>query len=579
MEKVLITATDTNRAKILYSIASAQYNKYPDKCLKYVLETVDITSKFGLKALQARAFSIAGVIYKNKGDFETSLEYQLQALKIAEELGLKKTMASSYNDLGVLYKTLGEYDLAIENYKKSLKILEEFDYKYGTVMILNNIGTIYDAKNDNEKAMDYYNQALEISEKNNILQGKAISLNNIGELFIKKNNYSKALTYFFNTYEIDKKTGDKFGGIYTLLNIARTYNELKNYSNSIKYYKIALNDAEEQKAKLLISKIFYGLSATYEAMKKFDTALEYFKKFQLLNDSVFNEKKSEQFLEMQTKYETEKKEKEITFLTQEKEIHQLEISQQRNQILLLLLIVASVIVLSVFIYYRYRQKQKALLNAEIIKQKELRLKTVIETQEEERKRIAKDLHDGLGQILSGLKLTCQGLITSKKVKDEDNVSNLMEINKILDNACHEVRTISHQMMPRELNELGLIPSIEDMINNSLGNLQINVSFEHFGITDRFDEKIEIGLYRIAQELINNVIKHSQATNVNIQLYKNKGMLVFMVEDNGKGFQLEEIKDKGIGLLNINSRVDAINGELNYETGSGIGTVATIRVPI
>jgi signal transduction histidine kinase len=213
----------------------------------------------------------------------------------------------------------------------------------------------------------------------------------------------------------------------------------------------------------------------------------------------------------------------------------------------------------------------------MLQQKELYLKAIVETQEDERKRIAKDLHDGIGQTLSGIKLSLVNIVSHMpEAMEKDKLS---ELSQVVDAACIDVRSISHQMMPRLLQEEGLIPSIADMLDKSFRLSKIQYNFEHFGMESRVKENIEISVYRICQELINNIIKHSEASQVNVQLFRNGKMLVLLVEDNGKGFMFDKQKSTGIGLMNISSRVETVHGEFNLEPSPHSGTLATIRIPI
>ena len=207
-----------------------------------------------------------------------------------------------------------------------------------------------------------------------------------------------------------------------------------------------------------------------------------------------------------------------------------------------------------------------------IEEQQKGLSAVIQAQEEERKRIAKDLHDGIVQQLTGLKLGMQKVFSNNET-DESN-----KLIKILDNSAEELRELSHRMMPRSLREVGLIPSLEDMLENSLGNTDIHFQFEYFGIDQRFTENIEIAIYRIAQELVNNVIKHSKADSVNVQLFKVADDVILIIEDNGISIDMSQQK-KGIGLMNISSRLETINGKVNFESSPESGTLATVKIPI
>ena len=148
----------------------------------------------------------------------------------------------------------------------------------------------------------------------------------------------------------------------------------------------------------------------------------------------------------------------------------------------------------------------------------------------------------------------------------------------LERSNQDLRNISHQMMPRALSDLGIIPALEDMLENSLAYAKIKYQFEHFNINGRLPEKIEVSIYRITQELINNIIKHSNANNVNVQLFKSDESIILIVEDDGVGMNASK-SGKGIGLLNISSRVDMIHGTVNFEPSPNSGTLVTVKIPL
>jgi signal transduction histidine kinase len=184
------------------------------------------------------------------------------------------------------------------------------------------------------------------------------------------------------------------------------------------------------------------------------------------------------------------------------------------------------------------------------------------------------------QGLTGLKLRLQNQLRNARM-DEAEKETFTQTSSLLDESINELRSISHQMMPRALAELGLLPALEDLLEKAFGHTDIRFSFEHHRLEgQRFPEHIEVSLYRITQELINNIIKHSGAKAVSVQLLKTPSHLVLVVEDNGKGFRFEDQANRnGIGLMNINSRAKALNGEVNYAPSPQQGTVATIRIPV
>ena len=325
------------------------------------------------------------------------------------------------------------------------------------------------------------------------------------------------------------------------------------------------------------SEAYFRLHELFEQKEEFDSSLYYFKKFEALEDSLYSLEKTRQIVNMKTKYETEKKEQQI--LLQEISLQEKEskLESRRRTIFALVLLSILIIALSVAAYNRIKAKKNAEMQERIIEEQERGLKAIFNAQEEERKRISKELHDGVGQQLSGLKMAFQKLGSNIKDQLPEKVSEMEKLSEIISESADEVRSISHQMMPRALVELGLIEALEDMLSKSLGIGQIEYVFEHHGINERLDSSKEVSLYRISQELVNNIIKHSGATMVNIQLFKNGDKVILIVEDNGKG--IHETSPKGHGLMNIKNRLNTINGEVNFEPSPNSGTLATIRIPV
>lgn len=219
-------------------------------------------------------------------------------------------------------------------------------------------------------------------------------------------------------------------------------------------------------------------------------------------------------------------------------------------------------------------KQK-IIYEEKNKQKEINIQAMIQAQENERARIARELHDGVVQQIGSVILKSRNILSKMNLL---NTKESQELLKSLENSNQDLRTISHQMMPRALKELGIISALKDLLENSLAFVKIKYSLEHFNISERLPQKIEITIYRIVQELTNNIIKHSKASEVSVQLFNANNHIILIVEDNGVGFN-NEISTEGIGLLNITSRLDMVNGAVNFEPSPKSGTLVTIKIPL
>jgi len=237
----------------------------------------------------------------------------------------------------------------------------------------------------------------------------------------------------------------------------------------------------------------------------------------------------------------------------------------------------SLLFLALFIIQRNKQKAKTELQTKLDKERQKGIKAVFESQEKERTRISKDLHDGIGQQLSGLKMAWDKISTKLNKSKVAEFEELILLTQILDETAIEIRDLSHQMMPKTLKEFSLAPAIEDMLGKSFKFSAIKYEFEHFGIkNDRFNEDIEVGLYRIFQELVNNIMKHANATQVTFQVFKNGNKLQLLVSDNGKGFT-PQTSESGYGLANIKTRLATINGTCSVESKNGTTTRIVVEL--
>ncbi len=231
------------------------------------------------------------------------------------------------------------------------------------------------------------------------------------------------------------------------------------------------------------------------------------------------------------------------------------------------------LVVSVRYYFRRQLKSKT---RELELKQSVRMNAVFETEEKERKRIAGELHDGIGQLLSTAKLNVSGFGENIDPKYSVLYKNSLQL---LDQACEEVRTISHNMMPGALIRMGLMAAVNELIIKINDAGKIKVDFDT-NLEDRFDETIEISVYRIIQEALNNMVKHSEANNIQVRLMKSENKLEVNISDDGKGFDVSRIAEsKGLGWRNMYSRVEILGGTLDVDSVAGKGTSIKIEIPL
>ncbi len=549
------------------------------KALENHLASLKISEEINDKQGIAASYTNIGLICYNQGKYDKALENYFAALKIGKEIGDKKNIAASYGNIGIIYYEQNKYDKALENYIAALKIQQEIDDKKNIAASYNNIGTIYEAQGKYDKALENYFAALKIQKKTGDKKNISGSYSNIGIVYYEQGNYDKALENYFAALKIKEGINDKKGMADSYGNIGILYRNKNNHSDAIKYFEKELQLSKEIGAKSLIMSAYSELSGIYAEKNDYKNAFEYYQLYSQIKDSIFNEKSGRQMAELQTMYETEKKEKQIKLLYNENEIKALQITEQQNQLfnsrILFTALFAGIILVIVISRLLISRNRKT----ELLKQQELRTRVIIETQEQERKRIAQDLHDGIGQTLAGIKMNFATISGTTEFVSEENQKIFHQTIKSLDDAYKEVRTLSHSMMPKALKESGLTDAIDDLLEKILTNYTIKYVFEKNSAI-RFDEKTEIALYRVFQELLNNILKHSGASEIAVHLHNTKEHVILMVEDNGMGINLDQSNEKkGMGLSNIEARVYALNGTFSINAGAHRGTVAVVRIPV
>jgi two-component system, NarL family, sensor kinase len=402
-----------------------------------------------------------------------------------------------------------------------------------------------------------------------------------------------ALSNYQKSIEIQSQNVDNDKWLDSYCNIGHIYFVKKEYNIALNYYLKALDSSKKSKKKIDLSGILNNISTCYSELKQFDLAYKYASLHNELRDSIeFDYKKA---VTLKEKYEQQKKDKEIA--EKDKKIALIKVekleaeSKKKSYFIYSLiggLLLVTLLFFAIFKGNKLKQKQFLALKdieigkqkiEELLKKQELKsINAMIEGQEGERKRIARDLHDRLGSILSMVKIHFKSVEDNLDALKVSNLKQYEKANELLDSACDEVRKISHDMTSGVLSKFGLVAALEDLKDTLEQSEQLEVEFVTHGLDNRLENEVEIAVYRIIQELISNTLKYANATELSIQLLKSKNGLNVIVEDNGLGFDTKK-EAKGIGLKNINSRVSALDGELNIDSIIGKGTTITIDIPL
>ncbi len=556
------------------------------EALETYQEALDIATEINSTAGFAILYNNMGMVHIRQGRYNEAFGLMIEALKAEEVLGNDKGIAEALNNIGVVYFYLGQFDKATEYFERSMKKEEAIGNMQAVKHAVNNLGAIYNYLKNYPKAIEQYQKAFEINKAVNDRREMASNLHNIAIAYYYMKQYEKAADYHDRSLAIKAELGDYNALALSYYNYGELMKAINRYVEARNHYNDALEIARKNGLKEIESRIYGSLASLFELQGNHKEANKMLYNYIAVRDTILNAETSTAIAEMEAKYETEKKEREIVELRQAEIISHLEINEKKLRISRLHaqrtgLGIAAVFILMLAFFWvnNTRNRKEREKNRAVIAEREAGLKAVFEATESERKRIAKDLHDSVGQQLGGLKLAWQNLGVELKPQAPEQQKRLKQLSDILDDAAMEVRSISHQMMPKILQEEGVVPAIADMLEKVFRNADLKYNFEHFGIEKRLDEQIEIGLFRVCQELVSNIIKHAGASQVNVQLFRNAQMVVLLVEDNGKGFDTKSHNSNGIGLMNIRSRVETIHGEFNLEPSPASGVLATIRIPV
>ncbi|PBQ33307.1 hypothetical protein CNR22_16500 [Sphingobacteriaceae bacterium] len=615
--KVLPASKDTQRVKLLYSLCFEYAYSEPEKGKRYGAEALELSEKLNYTLGKAKTLNRIGIIYDVTGKYDSAIYCYTQAGNYYVKAKNIKGKGSSLNNIGLIYGTLGNYPKAISTYFEALKIFEDVKDEGYVASALNNIANAYADISKYDLAFRYYSQAAVINKKINDQQALASNYTNIASSLRECHKPDSALYYANKSLEIQTVLNNQYGlGIlYTLLGniyadlglqektlpfllkslkirnelndeagkasvlyvLSVVYKGLKNPVLAEKYALEAHELALKNKSYRMLRKTALFLFNFYKETGEFKKASEFVDVAIMAKDSALNEEGQKSITNLEIKYETEKRELEFEKKSLALENATLEIKQKRSTIVLLISACLLILLFGFGIYSYIRNRNRRSLDAQMLSQQELRNKAIIDAEEKERVRIARELHDGIGQQLSAAKMNLSAFEFS--VADQDK-AKFKDLIALVDDAVKEVRTISHNMIPNALLRSGLASAIRDFVNKLSGTNALKIDLHIVGISERLDTTLEAVLYRVIQECMSNIVKHSQATQVNIQLIRHEDHLNLVIEDNGKGFDAKNVENlDGIGLKNIISRVHYLNGTVDFDSLPGKGTTIIVDVPI
>ncbi|MCU0441772.1 MAG: sensor histidine kinase [Bacteroidia bacterium] len=536
-------------------------------------QSLAIRLKLGNVRNVAAVYNKLGIVYQKLSKFTEALYYNLLALKLFESIGYNMGVSYGYNNIAIINQNLGDYKKALFYHERSLAIKQKMNDSNGLAGSYSNMANIYRQLHQFDQALIYYNKALAMLTYTKDMEYLSSTYNNLGETYVMMEKPKQAIPNLLKGIAIREKNTDVKALVSSYINMADAYALLNNAKEERYYLEKAKMLSKQLPGMREQAVLYLKLANAAYQLKDYQSASRYYQQQIALNDSLLNEEVVRKVAEMETLYETEKKEALNTVLLQENKIQQLAIATKRFQLGLLAGVLALVLVTSFLVYSRYKHKKEQELITTKIYAEQQRLQSMIATQEEERKRISGELHDGIGQLLSVVRMNLS-------VIEQQNVStNINQTIHLLDNACNELRTISHQLMPAVLINKGIGGALAELISNLSKASKLHIDY-YADPLDGLKPEQEIHLFRIIQELLNNAVKYAEATELHLTLHIEGNALKVMVSDNGKGFDTKLVTTgTGNGWHNISTRTRLLNGVLDIESAPKQGTSVFIEIPI
>lgn len=575
-----------------YYLASIEFEFDPERARASYLQADKALSQFKTKeayALRGKSWHDYALLVQRAGD---GIEYADILINKAIPLLLQSDdsiqIAKNYNDLGLAFMNTIQFAKAADYFKDAIRIMERLKPKPPQLgMAYTSAGMNYLLMKKPDSARGFLDKANRELSPQPLNRYYPEYCRAEGMYYQQKGQYANAINY------LDKgiAAADKLG-IYTDAD-ALLYEKFKAYfaqgkNKEARDILMYLLTRETIMASLSNKvRIYLKLADVNQNMGNLKEAFEWQKRYIEVKDSADVVSINSGISELELKYKKVENEKKIALLNADKE--KAILAAKNGKLYNLLFGLASaflfIVALLAWLYYRNNKKLSGqkILNyqhrlQQVEQQRHMQLQqAVMQGEEQERERVARDLHDGLGGMLAGLKLNLSRLPTIT-----DNVAHNQEIEKIttqLDNSVHELRHIARNMMPETLFRFGLITAIKDLCE-SLIKGGVSIDFQSFHIRENIPKQTQVIIYRIVQELLSNAIRHAAATHIVLQCSQNDHIFFITIEDNGKGFDTKTISMiKGMGLGNIQKRTDYLNGRLEINSAVNEGTTINIEVNV
>lgn len=576
----------------LYAELSWEYRRVNvDSSLHWAEECIQLSKALGNDSLRATGLNRKGIALSRSGQYEAALVAMHEALELREKGGWSIDQAKSHIDIANMHFSLGEvrqragsggaaeehYGKAHSEYETAMDIARSVSDTTTLIKAYSGLGAQYFGLQEDEQALETWLKALRLAKAIGDHDRQARLLLSIGTVYRYIGDHQdSAVVLIKRAQAYFQASGDVKSEVSSWINLGEVLRNAGDYKQAIDHFEMAdslaqaLGDVKRQ------AEIQEVLSLTHDSAGNVKQALVHHRAYLRLNQELLSVQTSKALEELQVKYQTQKKEQQNT-----------ELRTERTMLIQGLIAIALLLLIAVlyFLYYRQRQLSVRLRDRERIhdlmsNQDRKLINAMLEGQEQERQRISSDLHDRMGSILSALKLYFGELSQQFSEADQQSQQRFDKTGALLEKALRELRAISRNLVSGVLLDFGLLPALQELTRtiNDVGS--VRVELRAFGLDERLPSSVELPLFRMAQELLTNALKHAEASTITLTLHDRGHELELRFVDDGKGFVWPLLEEqRGLGIAGMQKRIEALGGSFELETSPGKGTRYTIAIPL
>ena len=549
-----------------------------DSSLVYNFKSLKIRRALNDSLGIAKSYSKIANAYSELGDLPNALDYDFKALELFESTGNDQYVGNLYSNIGNIYEVNGNYEKALEYQLKAIAYAEKYNNRMMYISAQGNVANIYQRLKDFEKSNEVY---LSIIPETKAMGNKgylASIYQGMGVNARLLNNNALGIDYYEKSLQLYEEIGVKSGISLVLVNLGLCYMDEGNFKKSEEMLKRGLAYSKESHSLSQLKHAYQGLARLENHKGNYKESEEYFDLYVSYTDSIYNENSNALLSEMQVKYETAEKEKQIA--KQEVSIanEKLRVKSRNNALVGLAIALLTLLVVGRYVYKQQKFKEKQLLEENRLKDQLSKVKVQNKLQEE-RLRISKDLHDNIGAQLTFIITSVDNLNYQFSSADEKLKDKLTGIAQFSRSTITQLRDTIWALNKDEIGFEDLKMRLLNFVE-SAKSAQENIQFNFHNSVETpyvFTAMQGVNVYRIVQEALNNALKYAQASTIEVRVLENNGKVVVEVADNGKGFAVDQVT-RGNGLHNLEQRAEELQADLKL-ISSSLGTTVKMSIPI